>query len=52
MTKYGNKIPGLTKERLRGQLADESDSKAIKRLTAAREHLDGLSPEDIEDKDG
>lgn len=52
MTEHGNKISGLTKERVRGQLADESDSKAIKRLTAAREYLDGLSPEDIEDKDG
>jgi len=52
MTKHGNKIPGLTKERVREQLADESDPKAIKRLTAVREYLDGLSPEDIEDKYG
>jgi transposase len=52
MTKHGNKIPGLTKERVREQLADESDPKAIKRLTAAREYLDGLSPEEIEDKYG
>jgi len=33
-------------------VAAESDSKAIKRLTAAREYLDGLSPEGIEDKYG
>ena len=46
MTKHGNKIPGLTKERVREQLADESDPKAIKRLTAARKYLDGLSPEE------
>jgi len=32
MTKHRNRIPGLTKERVREQLADESDPKAIKRL--------------------
>ena len=52
MTKHGNKIPGLTVEQVREQLADETDAKAIKRLTAAREYLDGLSPADIEDKYG
>jgi len=52
MTKPGNKISGLTKERVREQLADEADPKAIKRLTAAREYLEGLSPEAIEDKYG
>ena len=46
MTNYGNKIPGLTKEQVREQLADESDSKAIRRLTAAREYLEGLSPKE------
>lgn len=37
MTKHGN-IPGIMKERVREQLMDESDPKAIKRLTAAREY--------------
>jgi len=52
MTKHGNKIPGLTVEQVRKQLAEETDPKAIKRLTAAREYLDGLSPADIETKYG
>lgn len=37
-------------EQVHEQLADETDPKAIKRLTAAREYLEGLSPEEIEDK--
>jgi len=52
MTEDGNKIPDLTPERVREQLADERDPKAIKRLTAAREYLAGLSPEQIEEKYG
>jgi transposase len=52
MTKHGNKIPGVTVEQVREQLAEETDPKAIKRLTAAREYLDGLSPADIETKYG
>jgi len=52
MTKDGNKIPDLTAERVREQLADERDPKAIKRLTAAREYLAGLSPAKIEEKYG
>jgi hypothetical protein len=52
MAKEGNKIPDLTKRRVREQLADETDPKAIKRLTAAREYLEGLSPADIEAKYG
>ena len=52
MTKEGNKIPDLTKSRVREQLADETDPKAIKRLTAVREYLEGLSPADIEQKYG
>jgi transposase len=52
MTNYGNKIPGLTKEQVREQLADEPDSKAIRRLTAAREYLEELSPKEIEGKYG
>ena len=43
MAQAGNKIPDLTRCRVREQLADEADSKAIKRLTAAREYLEGLS---------
>ena len=52
MTKEGHKIPDLTKGRVREQLADETDPKAIKRLTTAREYLEGLSPAEIEDKYG
>jgi len=43
MSKEGNKIPDLSVER---------DPKAIKRLTAAREYLAGLSQDDIEEKYG
>jgi len=50
MAKAGNKIPDLSVERVRERLADERDPKAIKRLTAAREYLAGLSPDDIEEK--
>ena len=50
--KAGSKIPDLSVERVRESLADERDPKAIKRLTAAREYLTGLSPEDIEEKYG
>ena len=46
MTKHGNKIPGVTVEQVRDRLA--TDPKAIKRLTAARESLAGLSPAEIE----
>ena len=52
MAKEGTKIPDLTKGRVREQLADETDPKAIKRLTAAREYLEGLSAGDIEAKYG
>jgi len=52
MTKHGNKIPGVTVEQVREQLAEETNPKAIKRLTVAREYLDGLSPADIETKYG
>jgi transposase len=52
MTKEGGKVPDLTTSRVREQLADETDPKAIKRLTAAREYLAGLSPDEIEAKYG
>lgn len=48
MTKYGNKISGLTAEQVREQLAEETNAKAIKRLTAAQQYLDGKSPAEIE----
>ncbi len=38
MAKEGSKIPVLTKHRVREQLADETDPKAIKHLTAARKY--------------
>jgi hypothetical protein len=50
MVKKETKIPDPTKRRVREQLADETDPKAIKRLTAAREYLEGLSPADIEER--
>lgn len=52
MTKHGDKIPNLTVEQVRDQLAEETDPKAIKRLTTAREYLEGLSPLQIENKYG
>ncbi len=52
MTKHSHKIPGVTVEQVSEQLADETDAKATKRLTAAREYLDGPSPADIEEKYG
>lgn len=52
MTKHGNKISDVTVDQVRDQLAEETDPKAIKRLTAAREYLDGLSPAKIEGKYG
>lgn len=52
MTQHENKVPSLDSERVRDQLTEESDGKAIKRLTAAREYLDGLSPAKIETKYG
>jgi hypothetical protein len=48
MTEHGNKISGVTVEQVRDRLAEETDPKAIKRLTAAREYLAGLSPAEIE----
>ena len=50
--KAGSKIPDLSAEHVCERLADERDPKAIERLTAAREYLAGLSPEDIEEKYG
>lgn len=52
MTKHGNKILGVTVERVREQLSEETNPKAIKRLTAPREYLAGLSPVKIEAKYG
>ena len=43
MAQAENKIPDLTRCRVREQLAGKTDPKAIKRLTAAREYLEGLS---------
>lgn len=34
MIKEGGKIPDLTKRRVREQIVDETDPRAIKRLTA------------------
>ena len=52
MVKNGNKIPDLSVERVREELGDARDPKAIRRLTAAHAYLTGLSPDDIEKKYG
>ncbi|MEF8814902.1 MAG: helix-turn-helix domain-containing protein [Halovenus sp.] len=52
MTKYGNKALSLESQQVRDQLTEESDGTAIKRLTAVREYLAGLSPARIEVKHG
>lgn len=52
MTGHGEKLSAITPEEVVQRLQDESDSKAIKRLVAAREYLDGQSPAAIEEKYG
>lgn len=52
MTEDGNKVLRLTQEYIHEQLVDETDPKAIKQLTAARESLEGLVPTEIERKYG
>jgi hypothetical protein len=49
--KTGPKSPNSRRDKS-ASLADESDPKAIKRLTAAREYLEGLSPARIHTKYG
>ena len=52
MTEHGTKLSELTLDELTERLADETDGKAVKRLVAAREYLDGQSPAEIEAKYG
>lgn len=52
MTEHGGKLSHLSVEEITNRLAEESDGKAIKRLVATREYLDGSSPAEIEDKFG
>jgi transposase len=52
MTKHGDKLSDLTIDEVTGRLNEESDGKAIKRLVAAREYLDGNSPAEISAKFG
>jgi transposase len=52
MTKHGEKLSDLTIEEVTERLNEESDGKAIKRLVAAREYLDGNSPAEISGKFG
>ena len=52
MTKHGDKLSDLTIEEVTERLNEESDGKAIKRLVAAREYLDGHSPASISEKFG
>lgn len=52
MTDHGGKLANLTKEEVVEGLDKESDGKAVKRLVAAREYLDGQSPAQISEKYG
>jgi transposase len=52
MTKHGDKLSDLTVDEITARLNDESDGKAIKRLVAARDYLDGASPAEISQKYG
>lgn len=52
MTKHGDKLSDFAAEEVTQRLNEESDGKAIKRLVAAREYLDGNSPAEISDKFG
>lgn len=52
MTGSGGKIPNVTTGAIKDRLEEVSDGKAVKRLTVAREYLDGLSPAGIEAKYG
>ena len=52
MTKHGDKLSDLTIDEVNERLDEESDGKAIKRLVAAREYLDGNSPAEISAKFG
>lgn len=52
MTSHGGKLADIEDGALRSRLRDETDAKAIKRLVAAIEYKDGLSPARIEEKYG
>lgn len=52
MTDHGDKLPELTTEEVTERLCQEIDGKAVKRLVAAREYLDGQSPAEISRKYG
>lgn len=52
MTDHGNKLADLSVGAVTERLTQESDGKAVKRLVAAREYLDGKSPAEISDKFG
>ena len=52
MTKRGDKLAGVSLAHLRQRFSDETDPKAVKRLTAALEYKSGLSPAKIEAKYG
>lgn len=52
MTGHGEKLSTLTPSSVTERLSEETDGKAIKRLVAAREYLDGHSPAEISEKFG
>lgn len=52
MTEHGEKLSGIAPEDVTERLQEESDTKAVKRLVAVREYLDGQSPATISAKFG
>lgn len=52
MTGHGTKLSEVTPEEITNRLAEETNGKAVKRLVAAREYLNGHSPAEIEAKYG
>ncbi|WP_228842400.1 helix-turn-helix domain-containing protein [Halococcus agarilyticus] len=52
MTKRGDKLAGVSTAHLHQRFIEETDPKAVKRLTAALEYKLGLSPAKIEAKYG
>jgi transposase len=52
MTRHGGKIAGVSPAEVKDRLSEASNPKAVKRLVAAVEYLDGASPAAIESKFG
>jgi len=52
VTRHGGRLSGLATSEVVDRLRTETDGKAVKRLVAAREYLDGRSPAEIATKYG